>query len=211
MKKKTRLMEMAGIRHRSDLLLEEEDDLFKTDDEGGDEKTDEETDEETADTEEDAAEDTEEPPEESPDKLTAKEVAELGPGEIDVELNDVMANIFADSTKSLKAKIQSENIHRASMISILFEEVDLDSFDMTKFASESARMINHYDTLLDVEGMLFNKAKETLMQQFGNNGAAAVADFEEHMQRVHGIDLTGKFKEDIVQPIAVGAGGDSAG
>ena len=32
MKKKNRIMEMAGLRHRSDLLLEEEDDLFGDDD-----------------------------------------------------------------------------------------------------------------------------------------------------------------------------------
>jgi hypothetical protein len=207
-------MEMAGLRHRSDLLLEEEgDDLFGGDEEAGDDEAgedaaDEGGDEEEADT---TGEESEEPTEEEvPDKLSAKEVADLGPGEIDTELNDVMADIFADSTKSLKAKIQSENIHHQCLSSLLFEEVDLDAFDMSRFASETARMINHYDTLLDVEGMLFNKAKETLLQQFGDNGASAVTDFEEHMHRVHGIDLTDKFEEDIVQPIAVGAGSEGA-
>lgn len=212
MKKKTRLMEMAGIRHRSDLLLEEEgDDLFGGDDEGDDKEEDaEDSPEDTEDEAEEQKEDTEEASE-PPDKLSAKEVAELGPGEIDKEIDDLMGDIFADSSKSFKAKLQSESIYKQSITSILFEKIELDAFDMDKFASETARMINHYDTLLDVEGMLFNKAKETLLQQFGDGGAAAVANFEDHMARVHNIDLTDKFKEDIVQPIAVGAGGGDAG
>ena len=38
-KKKNRIMEIAGLRHRSDLLLEDEaDDLFGGDDEGGDDE-----------------------------------------------------------------------------------------------------------------------------------------------------------------------------
>lgn len=200
---------MAGIRHRSDLLLEEEgDNLFGGDDEGGDEETGEDEEQEAGDDEDAAEEDTEEP-EETPDQLSAKEIAELGPGEIDTEINDVLQDIFADSSKTVKAKMQSENIHRQSISSLLFEETDLEAFDMNRFASETARMINHYDTLLDVEGMLFNKAKETLLQQFGDNGQAAVAEFEDHMARVHGIDLTDKFKEDLVQPVAAGAGGEA--
>lgn len=205
-------MEMAGIRHRSDLLLEEEgDDLFGGGEEGGDEEAGEDVAEEGGDEEDTAEEDVEEPaePEETPDQLSAKEIAELGPGEIDTEINDVLQDIFADSSKTVKAKMQSENIHRQSMSNLLFEESDLDAFDMNRFASETARMINHYDTLLDVEGMLFNKAKETLLQQFGDNGQAAVAEFEDHMARVHGIDLTDKFKEDLVQPVAAGAGGEA--
>lgn len=200
-------MEMAGIRHRSDLLLEEEEDDLFPDEEDGDEKEDDAEDK----SEDDKKEEPDEPTEEPPDKLSAKEVSELGPGEIDTEINDLMANIFADSSKAAQAKLQSESIHHTTMVSILFEEAGLDTFDMNRFASETARMINHYDTVLDVEGMLFNKAKETLLQQFGANGQAAVAEFEDHMARVHDIDLTDKFKENIIQPIAAGAGGDSAG
>ena len=205
--KKTRIMEMAGIRHRSDLLLEEEDDLFGDDTEDKAD-TEDDTDDKAEDEKEEPKADNESKTEdEIPDQLSPKEIAELGPGEIDTGLNDVLGQIFADSTKSLKAKMQSEALHRKPMSSFLFEAFDLDDFDMNKFASETARMIKHYDTVLDIEGMLFNKAKETLMQQFGDNGKTAVASFEEHMARVHGIDLTNKFAEDMIQPIAVGAGG----
>ena len=210
MKKKRRLMEMAGIRHRSDLL---EEGLFddEEDDEGGDEEEAEddagEDEEEGGDEEAEDEEEEEEPPE----KLSAKEIAELGPGEIDQELDDVMGNLFSDSVKSTQAKMQSESIHRFGLKKLLFESEDLEAFDMTKFASETARLINHYDTQLDIEGMLFNKAKEWLLNSFGDDGVSAVDDFEEHMHRVHGIDLADQFKEDTPIPVAAGAGGEGGG
>ncbi len=205
MKKTRRLVEMAGIRHRSDLLLEEEgEDLF--DEEEGDEEEDaEEGDDEE---EDDAGDDEEEEEEEVPDKLSSKEVAELGPGEIDLELNTIMDDIFDKSQKAFEAGVQAESIHRSSMSSLLFEETDYDKFDMDRFARETARYINNYENLMDVEGMLFNKAKQTLLDQFGDMGQAAVADFEEMMARVHDIDLTDKYKEDMIQPTAVGSGGE---
>ena len=209
-KKKNRIMEIAGLRHRSDLLLEEEeDDLFggddEGDDEGGDEEAEDEGDEEA---EEEPAEEEEEPGR----QLTAKEVEELGPGDIEQELDSVMTDIFDDSSKSLAAKAASnESIHRNSMSALLFESGDLDGFDMERFASETARYIQHYDTLLDVEGMLFNKAKKTLLDQFGEQGEMAVADFEEFMARVHGIDLAGNEDEPFIAPTAAGAGGEGGG
>ena len=209
MRKKNRIMEIAGIRHRSDLLLEEEEeeggDIFG-DDEGGDDEGDDAEEEE-----DDAAEEEEE---EEPEgrQLTAKEVEELGPGDIEQELETVMADIFDDSSKSLEAKrVATESVHKNSISSYLFETADLDSFDMQRFASETARYINHYDNLLDVEGMLFNRAKQTLLDRFGDQGEAAVTEFEDFMDRVHGIDLAGNKDEPFVAPVAAGAGGEGGG
>lgn len=212
----SRLVEMAGIRHRSDLLLEEEgDDLFgggDEEEEGDDTDTaeDEPADEEG---EDDAgAADEEEEEEEVPEKLSAKEIEELGPGEIDIELNTIMDDIFDKSQKAFEAGIQAQNesIHRNSLSSLLFENSDYDTFNMDKFARETSRYINNYQTLLDVEGMLFNKAKETLLKRFGEFGPQAVSDFEEHMARIHGIDYTNKHSENIIQPVA-GVTGDGGG
>jgi hypothetical protein len=221
--KNRRLMEMAGIIHRSTsedqnrlneshlLLEEEEDDLFgggdeedaDADEEGGD--GDEGDDESGGDDDGDKADEEEEVPE----KLSAKEIKELGPGEIDVQLNTVMDDIFDKSQKAFQAGLQAESIHRKPMASFLFENSDYDQFDMDRFARETARYINNYQSLLDVEGMLFNKAKETLLGRFKDFGPQAVSDFEEHMARVHGIDYTNKHSEDIIQPVAgiTGAGG----
>ena len=207
MKKKTRIMEMAGLRHRSDLLEEGLFDDEEEDEGGDDEGGDEGGDEEDADAEEEEADEPEEE-EEPPEQLSAKEIAELGPGEIDQELDNVMGDIFSDSVKSTQAKMQAESIHKSSLKSLLFEGEDLDAFDMTKFASDTARLINHYDTQLDIEGMLFNKAKQFLLDSFGDQSQTAVDEFEEHMYRVHGIDLTDQFKEDAPVAIAAGAGGE---
>jgi len=201
-----------GAMMESRLLLEEEeegddeaaDDLFGDDEGDGDEEDDAGDDE----GDEDDGGEEEEEEVEPPDKLTSKEIAELGPGEVDLELNTIMDDIFDKSQKAFQAGLQAESIHRKSMTSLLFENSDYDQFDMDRFARETARYINNYQNLIDVEGMLFNKAKETLLNQFGDMGQTAVDDFEEHMSRVHGIDLTGKFKEDIIQPTAVGSGGE---
>ena len=204
-------MEMAGLRHRSDLLLEDEaEDLFGGDDEGDDEGGDDEAGDDEA--EEEGGDDEEPEEEEEPGRqLTAKEVEELGPGDIEQELDAVLTDIFDDSSKSLAAKAAAnEGIHRNSMSTLLFEAGDLDSFDMERFASETARYIQHYDTLLDVEGMLFNKAKKTLLDQFGDQGDMAVANFEEFMSRVHGIDLSGNKDEPFIAPTAAGAGGEGS-
>tara|TARA_X000000950_G_scaffold260517_1_gene329981 strand:+ start:278 stop:910 length:633 start_codon:yes stop_codon:yes gene_type:complete len=209
MKKKNRIMEIAGLRHRSDLLLEEEDDagdLFGGDEEGeADEEAEDDADAEEADDEEADAE------EEPPEKLSAKEVAELGPGELDLEINTIMDDIFDKSQKAFEAGMQqAESIHKTKISDLLFESSDYEKFDMDRFARETARYINNYENLLDIEGILFNKAKTTLMAKFGDMGKTAVDEFEEHMARVHGIDLTDKYEEDIVQPTAAGAGGEGS-
>lgn len=207
---------MAGIRHRSDLLLEEEgDDLFG----GGDEEEegddadaaeDEPADEGGEDDTGAADDGDEEEEEEVPEKLSAKEIEELGPGEIDIELNTIMDDIFDKSQKAFEAGIQAQNesIYRNSLSSLLFENSDYDTFNMDKFARETSRYINNYQSLIDVEGMLFNKAKETLLKRFKELGPQAVSDFEEHMARVHGIDYTNKHSEDIIQPVAGVTGAD---
>tara|TARA_B100000886_G_scaffold19717_1_gene12659 strand:- start:2909 stop:3541 length:633 start_codon:yes stop_codon:yes gene_type:complete len=209
MKKKNRIMEIAGLRHRSDLLLEEEDDaadLFG----GGEDEEAEADEEDDADADADADEEEKAEDEEAPEKLSAKEVAELGPGEIDLELDTIMDDIFDKSQKAFDASLQAEALHKNAITSLMFENADYEKFDMDRFARETARYINNYESLLDVEGMLFNKAKTTLRNQFGDMGQAAVDAFEEHMARVHGIDLTDKFEEDIVQPTAAGAGGEGS-
>jgi len=218
MSKNRRLAELAGLIHRSTVeeskavnesrLLVEEDDLFGDDEEAGDDEEDAEGDDEAADDEETA--DAEEEEEEEPaDKLSAKEISELGPGEIDIEIDSIMDDIFSQSSKSIAAAEQvTESIHRNKMSSLMFESPNYDAFDMDRFARETARYINNYQNLLDVEGMLYNKAKKTLLQQFGDMGKTAVADFEEHMDRVHGINLSGQSGDEFVAPIAVGAGGE---
>ena len=223
MRNKRRLLEMSGIIHRSDILTEQ-DDLFG-DDEGGDEEGADDTDadaEEGEDADADADADAEEEEEEEePEHITNQEIAEFGPGEIDQELDQVFNQIFIDSQTSAKVKAQSsagypaedagvtveESLKARSLGALLLEEEEVpeeahvNNFDLGTFCQEVARYVNNYEALIDMEGMIYNKAKQFLMNQFGEG---LIADFEEKMALEHGIDLSDKFAEDIVAPIAAG-------
>ena len=226
---KRKLLEMAGLRRKSDLLLkeaEEDDDegaedtdadLFAEeepeDDTGESGDTDEEEGEEEI---EDADEEVEEKETEPVEKLTSKEISDLGPSEVEQEITGVIDQAFNDSIKSSRIKYQNESkLYRNSLVSLLLEsddsEVDPEEFDMEHFASETARYIENYTTLLDIEGMLFNKAKDMLLQRFGSKGREVVDRFEDHMADIHGIDLTGKYSDAIPSNYAVGASGGDGG
>ena len=49
------------------------------------------------------------------------------------------------------------------------------------------------------------------LDQFGDQGDMAVANFEEFMATVHGIDLSGNKDEPFIAPTAAGAGGEGGG
>jgi len=256
MKNRKRLLELAGIRHRSDLLLEEEgeeteeaddeggEDLFgdtEGGDEGGDDAEDEEGGEETGGDEEEGGEEAEE--EAPPPELKPQEIAKYGPGEIETQVDDIMQQIFDDSLQRGKVRAQTsvgypgemtddtleieESLRKRSLSCLLTEAPDEDEageeekdafvstdgeedpsaeqFDIGYFTSEVARYIKNYTTLLDIEGMLFNKAKQFLMSQFGEETSE---QFSEKLSLEHGIDFTEKYDAgDSVahQPTAVGA------
>lgn len=158
------------------------------------------------------------------EKLKTKDIAKYGPGEIDKEIDSVITNIFSDST--MRAKVQSktslgypgkaelEESFKKSMKSrsmkFLMEEAPpaYEQIDIGHFTSEVARYINNYENLLDIEGMLFNKARQFLLNQIG---IEAESEFVELLATKHSLD----FKEDFtgisaaLNPTAVGATGGS--
>ena len=229
-----RLNEMAGIRHRSDKLLKEQDDLFgggDDEEEGGDDEGGEEEGDDMfgGDEEGDEEGEEEEEEEEPAEELSPDEIAAFGPGEIDRELDGIMGKIFDDSMKSAQAKSQGsagypgtqeedieleESLERRSL-NILLEDdaediaaISSEDFDMGRFCQEIARYVQHYDTLIDMEGMIFNKAKQFLLNNFNQESADL---FMEMMATEHGIDLAGDFVEPRAAPIAAGAGGEGGG
>lgn len=192
------------------------------DDAGGD---DEKADEGGEEGDEEAGEEKEEEKSEPVETLKTKDIAKYGPGEIDKEIDSVITNIFSDST--MRAKVQSktslgypgatdlEESFRKSMknrsMKFLMEENEqpaYEQFDIGHFTSEVARYINNYENLLDIEGMLFNKARQFLLNQVG---AEAETEFVELLATKFGLD----FKEDFTgtspahNPTAVGASGGS--
>mgnify|MGYP001185325400 CR=1 FL=1 len=240
--KRNRLLEMAGIIHRSDVLLEG-DDLFGGDeggDEGGDDAGGDDAggddegggdlfgDDEGGDEGEEGAEEGEEEEEEEEpaEQLTNDEIAEYGPGQIDVEIDNILQQIFMDSVATAKVNSQlsagypgempEEEIVESSKkysLQLLFEgeegEEDVvpdtavpQTFNMDFYAQEVARYIKNYQTLLDVEGMIFSKAKQFIHSQFGNEQAD---DFEEKLALIHGLDFSGDYEDIAPTPVASGA------
>jgi hypothetical protein len=185
--------------------------------------------------EEAAADEKEEKPEEAEvEELSAKDIANFGTGEIDAELDQVFINIFdkAMSRADVRSKTSlgypgkqsiedlEESLSRYNMKALLVEEespeekgtLSARDFDMAYFSDEIMRYITNYDTLLDIEGMIFNKARQFLLNQFN---AETAREFEEFMARIHGFDPQEKFDNDepsaLTSPVAVGGSAAAAG
>ena len=202
-------------------------DLFG--DEGGDEAEGEGGDEEGGE-----EEDKEKPEDVEVEELSAKDIANFGTGEIDSELDQVFVGIFDRAMQRADVRSKTsigypgrqdmsdleESLNQYNMRALLKEEQDTDDtpaaadFDMAYFADEINRYIQNYDTLLDIEGMIFNKARQFLLNQFNSETAA---EFEDFMARVHGFDPQQKFENPsepggaLTSPVAVGASAAASG
>tara|TARA_R110000851_G_scaffold25240_13_gene72933 strand:- start:4442 stop:5176 length:735 start_codon:yes stop_codon:yes gene_type:complete len=225
--RRNRALELAGISHRSSILSEGEDeDLF-----GGDEEDDapaddaEEKDEETGDDEGGDAEAEEKEEKEPEEKVSTKDIAKYGPGEIDSEIDSILKDIYDSSVKSAQTKaatsisypgsneeiddVQEASYKKYSMKRLLLEEeaIASDEFNIEHFTSEVARYINNYETLLDMEGMLFNKARQFLLNQFGGE---MESDFIQKLALEYSLDFENSYIEDETVPVAVGGNAEAA-
>lgn len=239
--KRRRLLELAGIVHRTDtkLLLEKKeeeavDDIFAADEEedkGGDDDDDDKGDDaggdKGADEEAEASEKKEEDDKKEEidpvEELTPSQIAKYGDGEIDVTINGFLEDIYTRSIEQARVKsvtslsypgkvksLEIDAVKKESKYSLqrllLEEDVPAEEFDMGFYAGEIARYIKNYDTLLDMEGMIFNKARQMLLNQLGSE---AEQEFIELLVRVHGINFTDRQGDpDLTgasQPVAVGA------
>ena len=93
-------------------------------------------------------------------------------------------------------------LDKAFRVDICYNQLDLD-----QFASDVARLINNYSNLLDMEAIIYIKAKQFLLDKYGE-------DIAKQLRKVltdrHGID----FMEDdpsLDAPLAVGASGEGGG
>ena len=108
-----------------------------------------------------------------------------------------------------------ESISKYTMKNFLLEdsevaqtEVAPDEFNLRYFTSEVARYISNYDTLLDMEGMLFNKARQFLLNQFGPE---METKFIKQLALVHKLDFEQEYnEEEVPAPIAVGGNAEAA-
>ena len=203
------LMDILGESRISRLLFEKEGDEDEATDEE-DEDTEEESDSDadsTADEEAEEETEDEEDGEEVPVETSVEDEIRLK-DKLDTELSSVFTGFETRARKKASLAVESK---RFSIMSILREEsepgADQD-FDLDQFADDTARLIQNYDSLLDMEAIIYNKAKQFLTDKYGSEVASALREI---LVDRYGID----FMEDepgLEEPIAVvGAGGGGGG
>ena len=199
------------------LLYEaEEDDLFGTegggDEEGGGEEEGGEEGGEEEGGEEDKKKEEEEKPKAPPIKPGDKAQLEK---QFDAKLDTMLQDFEVSALKSAKINVQdpvkTENWWRAPVSKLLFEadeEYTESDFDIQKFSSDVARLIMNYDTLLDMESIIYNKAMSFLELKYGKDVADSLSEI---LASRYGLDFEG-VKEPTPEPLAIGArsGGGAA-
>ena len=210
-------------------MTEQEEDIFGDEEEGGDEEGGEE---EAAGEEggEDAAEEGGDEEAGEAEEGTSDEDVPLEPGDevrlgkqFDIAIDSLLQDYEMNAIKSaqihdkahqeLEDEVQKEWWSKG-LTNLLFEQEgssELD-IDIDLFANDVARLINNYDALMDMESIIFNKAKEFLIIKYDEDVAEA---FSEVLRVKFGLDFDSEIDqlEDIedAAPLAVGAGGGAAG
>ena len=138
------------------------------------------------------------------------------------DVDDEISNLFLDFEKQAVASqvAQSQNLSVAAesakyadaLKSYLFEGEDAPenapALDIHKFTADIARLAKNYQSLLDMESLIVNKAKYFLLGKYGEE---KVEDFEEILDLEHGISTKEKDEfssgapEAPYPPLAVGA------
>ena len=203
------------------------------DDGGGDEEGGEEDDGGDVDEGGDEADGDEEPEEEPIESLTPDEIAKYGPGEIEKVVDEKIEGFFSSSQKSAAVRqsvsagypghadeeeedgVVESFLHRQSLGRLLLEEEGEPAegeaiqaeIDLVSFSSDVHNLMMNYENLLDMEGMIFTKARQFLINQLGEEAAD---EMEELLALRHGWDPEEKYdisgsQNTMVAPPAAGA------
>ena len=210
------------------LLAEgEEEDIFggseeeDAADEGGDteeaaEDTEEEGDEaegddEPGDEESGGDEEGEEEDEEAGDEAESPEDEATGPSDsgVDVELNNILADFEAQALAITQAEEPEYDVVALEsfipkLTRLLFEEEETAGpvLDIPTYSNNVARLIQNYQSLMDMEKMIFTKARAFLASKYGEELAV---QFEEDLEKNHGITFDPEGLEQEAPVYGVGA------
>lgn len=187
------------------MLLEEE---------GEEETADEEAEEDIFSDEEEAESDSEKEPTDDKKEEEAEEEAEetkISPEEeevlknpLEAQVDSALADIESNALKSAKVN----EVYTGSIKRWLFESDS--TIDLETFASETSRLIQNYESLLDIESAIYHRAVSMLQK---NYGADVVDTFKEIMHDQYGYDF-GDVRPDPVgdiAPLALGSAGEGGG
>jgi|GEM_PF-2142154 len=216
-------------RLESRLLSEQEDDPFGGgedeaaeeggEDEAADEGAEEEAEEEEA--EEEGAEEGEEESGEAAMDLTPGDEIALGKS-VDNELEALMIDYESEALKSAQLQgstaaefdevVQNmkQEWYRKPLGDLLFEQDEAagsysgPAIDMEKFTGDVARLVMNYQSLLDMEALIINKAKSFLRAKYDQEH---VDKFEEILDVRFGVTIGAEERESEVpeSPAAIGA------
>jgi len=208
----------------SHLLFEQEDPFAEepaedeAEEEGGDEEAaDEEADEEGGDEEGGDEEGGDEEGEEEEEELDVDPEEEVKLSKsIDQDLEALLIDFEAQARKSKGIEqaeeegVVIENFHLGMLLEqdeVKYEE----EIDLDRFTAEVARLIKNYTSLLDMEKMLLNKAREFVLTRYGEEAEQFMLTQLETKHDIEIVSPQEPVDTGLEVPIAVGAGAGAAG
>lgn len=128
---------------------------------------------------------------------------------VDIELNNILADFEAQALAVTKAAepeyevIDPQESFLPKLSDLLFEgeeEPATPALDIPTFTNNVARLIQNYQSLMDMEMMIFTKSRAFLATKYGEDQALA---FEDDLETNHGITFDEEPADE--KPYAVGA------
>jgi hypothetical protein len=151
-----------------------------------------------------------EPAEDEGEEEEEEEVEDVSPEEhstlsksVDDAIEGVLVDYEARARKS--AEIQTES--RYSLRRYLLSESE-QKLDVDMFATDVARLVKNYDTLLDMEAIIVNKAIQFLEKNYDEETAEELVEL---LDVRHDIRIGDDPDGDFEQPVAVGGAEGGAG
>ena len=138
-----------------------------------------------------------------------EEVEEVSPDDkesLEKSVDDAIEGILVDYEANARKSAELQTESRYSLRRYLLTEAD-DKLDVDMFASDVARLVKNYDTLLDMEAIIVNKAIQFLERNYDSDIAE---EFVELLDVRHDVSV-GEDPDELEQPIAVGASGGGGG
>lgn len=142
--------------------------------------------------------------------ITAEDEARLSDA-VDEELESLLVDFETDARKA--AAIDSRRFKtesRSHALKRVLFETSAQDIDLNKFASDVARLVKNYDTLMDMKSIILNKACSYIKFRYGDETEKALKDVLEQDYRLVSNAPKSEKREEPEIPIAVGARTPSA-
>ena len=155
------------------------------------------------------------------DTETAEEEVEIDPGDevelkkpLEAQVDNMLADFEMSALKSSAINVDEKTVEeswwRNSLPSLLVEVDDGADIDIEQFAADVARLIQNYQTLLDIESAIYYRAIALLERSYDEEIANAFRDIMQSRYRYDFDDIRDDPVTDFA-PLALGAAGEGGG